>query len=228
MTGTIWYATFVIPRETSEDSFDFYITDEEFIQNNVYQFFTIYDFLGWSYMSKPCSSYLTIRCRKDVCGKTSLLKSDTTSVVCTKDNWPQSVIVSSSLNPNLMLVVGCRALNLSHYDLAGWVFLEYKEYEERFNKNTDLYKNLTANFFSKANGLGDIHFQQLILILGVNLYDKNIDKLTTSLCPSNACPVKANSHTSKKSVEYLYFFMGYLCTYFWNYSNLANKIHVTK
>lgn len=206
IVGSNWYAVFVLPREMSSDSFDFYITEEEIVQNNIYVFFRVYDVVGWDYFIKPCRFHLGIGYKDGALRQTSLHKGSDNLPVCKSDKWTQNALISNRRNPNLMLVVGCREVNLSYYDLALWVILEKDEYVDRYPKNIEFYRHLTVDSFKDASGLADIHFEQIQNLVGINLWDEKIEEHSSVLCQSNSCQFRTKNDTRTwKSNEYLHF-----------------------
>lgn len=80
--------------------------------------------------------------------------------LCKIDVWSSNAILMDPKYRGLLIVLGCRKYNQSHFDLAAWVILEH-EAEYHRGRNLELYNNLSESSF-KLGGLTNLHPVKLL------------------------------------------------------------------
>lgn len=186
-------AIYTIPMESPSADFDFYVKDEDILQDNQYFFYNVEKYLSWNFKINQCPYHpaLSFNHTVQVFDKNIFLveydiKYDNRSV-CEIDKWMWNVIIEDPEYPNLLLIMGCIELNSSFHDLAAWVILHREEHENNFTTESQIfYKNLTKNIFS-ISGFNSNIFESTRLLLGRNLASERPENSIPNLCYSNVC-----------------------------------------
>lgn len=197
---TSFYAASLIPQEVGHDSFNFYISEDEIFDEYPYVFSVDKKLVSWNYHEHPCLLYLGIYRKEGKFGNTFLARDSDNKVVCESDKWTFNAMVAQLPEKDLMLIVGCREVNQTHYDLALWTLLAL--FGNRWNEyfaHSKLLNYHTRNLFRHA-GLSEIHFDRLQTL---NIPDIRMLNLSTAENPLRVCYSDLNCERkpSKSIVE---------------------------
>lgn len=185
-----FYAIFTIPREISSDPFDFYLTEYDFIQHRKYEnaivFYRVCEYLSWNYQRKPCPLSIGLRLEDDgACGKTLLFEKLNEEPLCEGAMWSNNVFESRTL-PGLVMLLGCRMVNDSHFDSASWVLLSFNMFSSiNITQSKGLYKTLLVDLLHSAN-ITEIDPDRFRILIDTELLN-NADDPASHSCCNNSC-----------------------------------------